>query len=154
MTYLRSVILGMGLVIASCMAGEPSSVWYGEYHFAGLGGETGGGSPIVMDITLNIHTPGPNDACNVHMIGIQKDETIFCTTTANDSKIDIRFKTYDDGRILNGYDVARYKVGEILFSLEKAVGKDKKILYIPHWASYVPFDDMEKGGKYQFVKTK
>ncbi|MBI3562883.1 MAG: hypothetical protein HY080_14325 [Gammaproteobacteria bacterium] len=28
--------------------------------------------------------------------------TLFCTTTANDSKIDIRFKTYDDGRILNG----------------------------------------------------
>jgi Family of unknown function (DUF5991) len=154
MKLLRYMVLGIGLMASACMANDPVSPWLGEYQFEGHGGNTAGGSPIMMEITLTISKPGSNDSCKLHMQGFQKDETIFCTTTGTDSKLDVRFKTYDDGRIVNAYDVARYKVSEVLFSLEKTDGKDKKTRYVPHWAAYVPFDNMDIGGKYYFKKTK
>jgi len=154
MTVVRYFVLAIGLMVSACTANEAVGPWDGDYQFAGLGGETGGGSPIMMEITLNIKKSGSDKSCKLHIQGFQKDETIFCSTIDSDNKLEIRFKTYDDGRILNAYDVERYKVSEILFSLEKAEGKDKKIRYIPHWASYVPFDNMEIGGKYVFTKTK
>ncbi|MBI3561065.1 MAG: hypothetical protein HY080_05045 [Gammaproteobacteria bacterium] len=108
----------------------------------------------MMDITLIISKSDSKTPCVFHAVGIQTDETIFCSTNANQNLIELKFKSFENGKVLNDHGVELYKVGSVLFSLEKAVGKDKKILYIPHWASYVPFDDMEEGGKYQFVKTK
>lgn len=154
MTMVRYFVLAVGLMIAACTANETVGPWDGEYQFAGLGGKTGGGSPIMMEIILTINKSGSNEYCKLHMQGFQKDEIIFCLLTGSDNKLEVKFKTYGDGRVLNAYDVERYKVGEVLFVLEKAEGKDKKTRYIPHWASYVPFDNMEKGGKYFFTKTK
>ncbi len=154
MKLLRYFVLGIGLIVSACMANNAVGPWDGEYQFAGLGGETGGGSPIMMDITLTIKKSGSDGYCLLHADGFQTTDRIVCALTDTGNKLDVRFKSYEDGKILNGHNVAVYKVGEVLLVLEKAEGKDKKTRYIPHWASYVPFDNMEKGGKYVFTKTK
>lgn len=154
MTFLRFFVLAIGLMVAACTTSAATGPWDGEYQFAGLGGETGGGSPIMMDITLTIKKSGSDGYCFLYADGFQTTDRIVCSLTDNGNKLEVKFKSYEDGKILNGHNVAVYKVGEILFVLEKKEGKDKKIRYIPHWASYVPFDDMKIGGKYVFTKTK
>ena len=154
MKIIYAAVLGVSLMATACTADTSVNPWQGEYQFSGLGGETAGGSPIMMEITLTINSPGSGNPCLFHAVGFQTLETIFCSTSVGGRKLDIKFKSYDDGRILNGYDVARYKVGEVLFSLEKEKGKDNITRYITHWASYVPFDNMNIGGKYVFMKTK
>lgn len=153
MSLMRSIALVMGLMIAACVGNDAIGQWDGEYQYSAYGGQTGGGSPITMRLTLTIKKFSSNGSCLLHAAGFQTLETIVCTATENGKKLDVNFKSYDDGRVLNGYDVARYKVGELLFTLEEVEGKNKEIRYVPRWASYMVFDDMSKVKEY-FKKTK
>lgn len=155
MQFIRYITLFFGLMVAACSAVSSVGPWDGEYRFSGLGGETGGGSPIMMDITLTIKNSASNASCSLNATGYQTFDRIICSTTDKGSKLEVKFKSYDDGKILYGDDkIEQYKVGQVLFVLEKVQGEDNITRYVPHWAAYVPFDNMDVGGKYVFKKTK
>lgn len=153
MKSIRYFALCIGLMATACAANNSASPWNGEYIYEAYGGRTTGGSPIVIEMTLTIKKNGSDESCLLHADGFQRLDRIVCTTSEMGNKLEVRFKSYTDGRILNSIDLAIYKSGEALFVLEKTEGKDKVIRYVPHWASYMVFDDMSKV-KEHFKKVK
>lgn len=144
MKSVRYFALCLGLLGVACAADNSVSPWSGEYFYEAYGGRTAGGSAIIVEVLLTIKK---NGSCLLHADGFQRLDRIVCTTSEKGNKLDIKFKSYD------GYDFARYKVGELLFVLEKVQGKDKKIRYVQHWASFSAFDDVSKVKEY-FKKIK
>lgn len=156
MKTLRLVVFSLGLLTActdpvTAPVPAPTGPWDGEYSYGGYGGRTAGGSPIMMDITVSINSPKFKQACVFQAMGFQTDTNIFCTAAIKSDVLEVQFKSYDDGGILNGYGNERYKVGEVLLTLKQP--KDKKNQYAVRWGSYVPFDDMSQADKY-FEKSK
>ena len=156
MMLIRVLLLGTFMIATACMAGGTENEWYGEYSYFSSGGQTAGGSKIMLDIKLKLSKQGLNETCELDLVGYQKDETILCTTTINNNRLALQFKSYADGRMVNKYDVARYRVGETLFSLEKYSAKNggKQNQYIPHWLAYTPFGSDRKNAKDYFEKIK
>ncbi len=156
MTFIRFLVFNVCMVATACMAGTAESAWYGEYSYFASGGETAGGSQIMMDITVKIDKQGLKEICELHADGFQTNETIFCTTAMNKNQLMILFKSHEDGRIINRSDVAVYKVGDTLFSLKKITVKNKKksIQYITHWGVYTHFGLERKNVKDYFEKLK
>ena len=154
MSLVRSIALGIGLMVAACTASDPVGPWDGEYSYGTAGGHTAGGSPVTMELTLTIKKSGADETCLLNVAGFQTDERMVCTLTDKGNKLEIRFKSYDDKSLLK----IPYEVGGVLFSLEKAEGKDKKIRYVPHWAAYVPFEKdsgiANEANEGDFEKTK
>lgn len=64
--------------------------------------------------------------------------------------MEIRFKSYGDGGVLNEFGNEIYKAEEVLLTLKQS--KDKKNEYAVRWGSYVPFDDMSQA-KNSFEKS-
>lgn len=151
-SLVRYFILSIGLLISACSGNDAVGQWDGEYTYNAFGGHTGGGSPITMKMTL-IKQSRVDKSCLLHVVGFQRLETIICTTTDHGNKLEIKFKSYDDGRIVNAIDVSVYKVGDTLFVLERSEAKDMKPRYMPRWVSYMVFDDMSKANE-PFEKTK
>ncbi|MBI3561064.1 MAG: hypothetical protein HY080_05040 [Gammaproteobacteria bacterium] len=149
MKLMRLIVLGIGSIVMACVASDSVNLWHGEYFYESAGGHTAGGSPITMEMTLTINKPEADDACLFHAVGFQTDMTIVCTVTASDNKLEVKFKKYGEASFL----MIEYKIGEVLFSLEKVAVKGKESRYVPHWVSYEPFDDMSNAKGY-FKKPK
>ena len=155
MTSIRFLMFSIFMLATACMAGGTENVWQGEYSYYASGGQTAGGSQIMMDITLKIDKQGAKESCELNADGYQTYDRILCTTAMNKNQLTLQFKSYADGRLVNKYDVARYKVGETLFLLEKADTKNaKKNRYIAHWGAYTPFGNQRKNVKDYFEKIK
>ena len=146
-------ILCLVFLTVACAADSSASPWNGEYVYEAYGGHTFGGSPITIRMTLTIKKNGSDESCLLRADGFQRLDRIVCATSKQDNKLEVKFKSYTDGRSVNAIDIAIYKVGEVLFILEKVEGKDKQTRYVPHWASYVVFDDMNKVKEF-FEKIK
>ena len=156
MASIRILVLNVFMVATACMAGGTENVWYGEYSYYASGGQTAGGSQIMMDITLKIDKQGGKESCELNADGYQTYDRILCTTAMDKNRLTLQFKSYPDGKIVNPIGVVEYKVGETLFSLEKSTAKNEKKQnrYIPHWGTYTPFGDERKNTKDYFEKIK
>lgn len=150
MKTLRLFVFSFSLLIA-CTLPATAGPWDGEYEYGGYGGRTAGGSAIMMEVTVSINSPKLKQACVFQAIGFQTDTKIFCTAAIKGDVLEVQFKSYSDGGILNEFGNERYKVGEVLLTLKKP--KDKKNQYAVRWGSYVPFDDMSQADKF-FEKSK
>lgn len=153
MKSIRYFFLCVVLLIGACAAANSDSPWSGEYLYEAYGGQTFGGSPITIQMTLALKRNGSMESCLLSADGFQRLDRIICTTSDKDSQLEVKFKSYADGRTVNAIDLEIYKVGETLFTLEKVKAKNKEIHYVPHWASYTVFDDMTKVKEY-FKKSK
>ena len=156
MTFIRILLSSVFMTATACMAGTADNPWHGEYHYFSSGGETVGGSQIMMNITLKLDKQGGAERCQLNADGYQTYDRILCTTAINNNQLTLQFKSYEDGKTANEIGVERYKVGEALFSLEKATTKNEKKqnLYTPHWGAYTPFGDERKNAKDYFEKIK
>jgi hypothetical protein len=153
---IRFLILGVCMFATACMANNTENAWYGQYEYFSSGGETVGGSQIMLDITLKIDKQGGKESCQLNADGYQTYDRILCTTAVKNNRLTLQFKSYADGKIANEIGVERYKVGETLFSLEKssATNDKKQNRYIPHWGAYTPFGIKRKNMKDYFEKVK
>lgn len=151
---LLILILSAGVHSAICLAGDTKSDWYGQYDYSAEGGHTAGGSPIWMDITLIVDKQGSKDICQISADGYQTYDRLLCTVMIGKGRLDLQFKSYEDGAILSPIGVEVFKVGETLFSLEKSKLKNNKnqILYLVHWGTYFSFEKKVK--KEYFAKVK
>lgn len=140
----------------ACVASGGESAWNGEYTSYVSGGQTRGGSPIMMNITLTIDKHISAETCKIELSGFQTYESIFCTTALNNDRLVVMFKSHQDGRLVNRADVMVYKVGDILFSLDQGIvrGKKKTIRYLAHWGAYTPFGIDRKNVKDYFEKAE
>lgn len=143
------------MATTACRAGSVENAWHGQYRYFAAAGETAGGSPIMMDITLKIGQPGKEN-CELHADGYQTQDRIRCTAITDKNRLTLQFKSYPDGSIVNPIGVEEYKVGEILFSLEPATAKtkQKQNRYLVRWGAYTPFEAERKNLKYYFEKVK
>lgn len=153
MKSIRYFVLCIVLLAGACAADNSASPWNGEYLYEAYGGQTFGGSPITIKMVLTIKKNGSKESCLLHADGFQRLDRIICTTDEKGNKLEVKFKSYSDGRTVNAIDLEIYKVGSTLLTLEKLEGKNKEIRYVPRWGSYTVFDDMSKV-KEDFKKTK
>ncbi len=156
MTFIRFLVFNVCMLATACMADNAQNEWYGEYSYFASGGQTTGGSQIMMDITVKIDKQGGKESCELNADGYQTFDRILCTTVINKNRLTLQFKSYEDGSVVNPIDVAVYKVGETLFSLEKVATKNKKkpARYITHWGAYTPFGLERKNVNDYFEKLK
>lgn len=153
MKSIHYLVLCFVLLADADAADNLASAWSGEYRYEAYGGQTFGGSPITINMALTIKKSGSKESCLLHADGFQRLDRIICTANEKGNKLEVKFKSYSDGRTVNAIDLEIYKVGETLFTLEKVEGKNKEIRYVPRWGSYMVFDDMSKVKEY-FKKTK
>jgi hypothetical protein len=71
MKMLQAIVLGTSLLATACTANESISPWVGEYVYETAAGQTAGGSPITMQLTLTVKNTGLNDACRFKAEGFQ-----------------------------------------------------------------------------------
>ncbi|MBI3561068.1 MAG: hypothetical protein HY080_05060 [Gammaproteobacteria bacterium] len=156
MTVNRLFVFSVYLFAAACMAGNPENPWVGEYKYFASGGQTAGGSQIMVDITLKIDNQGNKASCQLNADGFQRYDRILCTTTLDNNQLTVHFKSYGDGSVVNPIGVDVYKVGETLFALEKKINPDKQkpARFIPHWGTYSPFGTEDKNPTEYFEKVK
>ena len=156
MTSIRILLFSVFMAATACMAGSAENPWQGEYRYFSSGGETVGGSQIMMSITVKIDKQGNKERCQLNADGYQTYDRILCTTAMSKNQLLLQFKSFEDGKTANEIGVERYKVGETLFSLERSTAKNDKGKnnYIPHWGTYSPFEDGRKNVKDYFEKIK
>lgn len=61
--------------------------------------------------------------CRIKAQGLQTDEEIRCTAQPRGSGLELRFKSYGDGRAVNKYGTKVYEPGEPLLTLSRPAGK-------------------------------
>ncbi|MGD8595305.1 MAG: DUF5991 domain-containing protein [Gammaproteobacteria bacterium] len=154
MISIRAAILSLAVTTSACMAGSSVSDWVGQYKYEASAGETVGGSAIITELQLNIGKDDAKNPCLLQETGYQLNETIVCSYSANNNQLTIHFKSYPNGKIVNQFDVAEYKVGETLFSIEKKMEGPKPERYTIIWGSFSPYETMPEKSDDYFKKVK
>lgn len=110
----------------------------------------------MMCITLAIGQRDREHRCELHADGFQTQDRIWCTATTHRNRLILQFKSYADGTVVNPFGFEEYKVGETLFSLERAIAKtgQKQNRYLVRWGAYTPFGADRKNIKDYFEKKK
>lgn len=57
--------------------------------------------------------------CRIKLQGLQTDEEIRCTAQPRGDAVELRFKSYGDGKTVNKYGTKIYEVGQPLLTLSK-----------------------------------
>jgi len=112
-----------------------TTFWQGKFVYQSQDGYDGGGTPstgnpIILVMTLTLGA----GSCVVSQEGYQTDETDMCVAVPGADGIDIDFKSFANGSLVNQYGVAIYHPGERLFSLH--TGKDGQVT--TNWGSLKP----------------
>ena len=114
--------LAMAMALPAHAASGDKPAWSGVYTYHGQDGYDGGGtaatgSPIVLDMTLQLSAAG---GCKLQAQGFQTAFTSDCLVSqrASDKGIDVAFlKSPPDAVETSSFFPANYKPGTILFSL-------------------------------------
>ncbi len=114
--------LAMAMALPAHAASGDKPAWSGVYTYHGQDGYDGGGtaatgSPIVLDMTLQLSAAG---GCKLQAQGFQTAFTSDCSVSqrASDKGIDVAFlKSPPDAVETSSFFPANYKPGTILFSL-------------------------------------
>lgn len=139
MRLIRLFIVLAGFSITACTADDSAVSWRGEYKHFSSAGETAGGSQIMMSELLKIEKKWLKESCEFEMSGFQTYRTLLCSIEPSNNKLKVKFKSYEDGSLVNINNVAEYQVGEVLFTLEKPPALDKSNHYPLQWGAYTPF---------------
>lgn len=113
-------------------ASSSPSAWYGRYVYEFDGGRNAAGTGVVVTYTLNL---GPS-SCLLSAEGYQTDETIRCAARPNATGLDIQFKSYGDGRVVDLRGNAVYQVGQTLFTLQRSGAR-----ILTDWRAYTLPDE-------------
>lgn len=141
MKLLRYFVILTSVLASACIADDSSSLsfWNGAYKNFSSGGETAGGSKILMSLMLRVEKAGSKNNCEFEMSGFQTYRSLLCSVVPSNNQLIVRFKSYEDGKLVNNNGIAEYKVGEVLFTLDKSQASDKPNTYPAHWGAYTPF---------------
>ena len=101
MAFIRIFLFAVFMAATACMAGNVENVWYGEYDYYASGGETAGGSQIMVHITVKIDKQRGEERCQLSADGYQTYDRILCTTAMDKNRLTLQFKSYPDGSIVN-----------------------------------------------------
>lgn len=135
--FVRTVVFMLALAFV-CACGAMEN-WRGDYGYQAAEGQTLAGTPIVVDFALHID----EETCRLNIDGYQIAEEILCRAVADDSRLTIRFKSYEDGSLTNVYGVRVYQPDEVLFVLSRRNGK-----LVTHWESVHPGEKAPPDGFY------
>lgn len=135
-------LFALALVVAGYPVGASASTWSGQYAYSASHGKTAAGTPVIIDYTLTLGQHPMTD-CQLVVQGYQVNEAIRCEATLSDGHLDVRFRSYGNGRVTNQYGVAVYPPKAVLFSL-----KCQNKALITHWRALAPGDQLPKSGHY------
>lgn len=116
-----------------------------HYEYTDTGGANTG---EVMKYKLDLGYPFLS-TCNLRMEGYQSDQTILCEAIDKNDRIDVQFKSYGDGNLLNQFGGKVYAPGDVLFSLsftDSKDGRSEKI--VTTWRKMESLFDKPKTGAY------
>ena len=109
----------------------------------------------MMSLMLKVEKAGSRNNCEFEMSGFQTYRTLLCSVVPTNNQLIVKFKSYDDGKLVNSNEVAEYKVGEVLFTIDKPKASDKSNNYPVQWDAYTPFGvKKHKAGEYFEKVTK
>jgi hypothetical protein len=96
------------------------SLWVGTYVF-----EEAVGSNLTATVRQFVthQLSLTADDCRLRAQGLQTDEEIRCTVRPRGSGLELRFKSFGDGRLTNKYGTKIYDVGAPLLTLSRPGGK-------------------------------
>lgn len=155
MKLLRSFSLLTSLLVSTCIADDSFSFWNGTYKNFSSADETVGGSKIMLSLMLKVEKAGSKNSCELEMSGFQIYRTLLCSVVPSNNQLIVKFKSYQDGKLVNSNDVAEYKVGEVLFTIDKPQASDKSNHCPVQWGAYSPFGIKKtKAGEYFEKVTK
>lgn len=115
--------LSLAALAALSLAGGAAAApapWVGHYVFEEEVGPNLS-KTIVQFITHELTLTATD--CRIKAQGLQTDEEIRCTAQPRGSGLELRFKSYGDGRTVNKYGTKIYEVGAPLLTLSKPGGK-------------------------------
>jgi hypothetical protein len=123
------------------------SGWEGSYEFSEGGGSAGGMAMIVTH-TLSVRKQGDSLVCDLNADGYQTSTSLSCIAREEGGKLNIYFDSYREGNIFE-----RFRKGQLLLSLEKAV-VDGKPRLLTYWGAYQPALKDLPSGRVYFKRTK
>jgi len=122
--------------------------WRGHYAYEADAGRASGGVEAMVSYELTVFEGDTQPAAKLSIEGYQSDETIFCDISPSGERLDVLFKSYDDGRTVNKYGVAQYRLGDVLFTLSK---RGERLT--TQWGKLRPDGTKKQQGVF-FLKTK
>lgn len=132
-------LAALGLIAAATIAATPAP-WTGKYVFEEEIGPNL--SKTMVNFITHELTLTATD-CRLKAQGYQTDEEIRCTAQPRGANLELRFKSYGDGRTVNKYGTRIYEVGEPLLTLSRPAGK-----LTTRFQSYSVVDRFKKPGVY------
>jgi|GEM_PF-4509985 hypothetical protein len=131
---------------------QGDNTWLGNYQWVELGGKNTG---IVVEHTLNIsRNKNGIFMAKLASIGYQTNETIICDVKFNKrgERLNLLFRSYANGSVVNKYGVQRYKKGQAMIALERRVNNGN-LIYLTFWQSFQPILKPQVNGRVYFLKT-
>ncbi|MBE7219172.1 MAG: hypothetical protein INR64_11935 [Caulobacteraceae bacterium] len=144
-TPLPALALAASVVAAGAARAAPVAPWSGVYTYSLAAGRNAGGDGMVVDYRLSLMHGG----CRLSASGYQTDETILCTAVPVGDRLDVRFRSYGDGKLTDPHGVAGYRPGQSLFALEH-----RGAATITRWGAYQLLDDKPRPPAVYFVRRR
>ena len=117
---LRVAAAALAALIVAAPAVAAPAAWTGKYVYEeALGPNLS--KTINLFVTHELTLTGSD--CRIKAQGYQTDEEIVCTAAPKGDALELRFKSYGDGKTVNKYGTRIYAVGEPLLTLSKPGGK-------------------------------
>lgn len=107
------------LAIPPTAKSETDLTWQETYDYTEFSGYNAAGEGVTITYELKIKTT-PSPSCILTMEGYQTDETIICNAISKNNKLEIHFKNYPNGSVINKYGVAEYKPNTLLVTLRQS----------------------------------
>ncbi|MDO9488061.1 MAG: DUF5991 domain-containing protein [Sphingomonadaceae bacterium] len=116
-SFTLAALAAFGIAAPALAAPPP---WVGTYVFEeSLGPNLSNSVQQFVTHQLSL-TAGD---CRLKAQGVQTDEDIRCTAQPRGSGLELRFKSYGDGKLTNKYGTKIYEVGAPLLTLSRPGGK-------------------------------
>jgi hypothetical protein len=98
--------------------------WAGQWEYTAPPANSAGGSPISMQYRLVVDDEKAGGSAQLKMQGFQTDQTIVCDIEPTDDRLVLKFRSYANGKAVNEFGVAEYRLGEPLLTLAR--GRDSQ----------------------------
>lgn len=88
-------------------------------------------------------------SCRLVTSGYQTDQTILCRTAVGPTGLEVRFASYGDGKTVDAYGNAEYRVGQTLFTMRRRSGR-----VVTAWKAFTLPDDASHPPGVYFVRRR
>lgn len=131
---LLSVILFVSFSLAA------STSWKGTYLYTDNAGKNAAQDSVLTSYEIKVEEDAKSISALIEIEGYQTSEKIKATGKIQGDSLVLSFKSYQDGKTTNIYDVAVYPVGSELFRITK----EKEGKYSAEWKSIQPDSGAKK----------